>query len=55
LRRTIRCSGRDRANFGVYREVSLQIRGIFAEHTEVIEPLSLASTPREISARAEEA
>jgi DNA polymerase-4 len=27
--------------FDVYREVSLQIRGIFAEHTEVIEPLSL--------------
>jgi DNA polymerase-4 len=27
--------------FEVYREVSLQIRGIFAEHTEVIEPLSL--------------
>jgi DNA polymerase IV len=27
--------------FDVYRKVSLQIRGIFAEHTEVIEPLSL--------------
>jgi DNA polymerase IV len=27
--------------FDVYREVSLQIRAIFAEHTEVIEPLSL--------------
>jgi DNA polymerase-4 len=27
--------------FDVYREVSLQIRGIFGEHTEVIEPLSL--------------
>jgi DNA polymerase-4 len=27
--------------FDVYREVSSQIRGIFAEHTEVIEPLSL--------------
>ena len=27
--------------FDVYREVSLQIRGIFAEHTKVIEPLSL--------------
>jgi DNA polymerase-4 len=30
-----------RPRFEVYREVSLQIRGIFAEHTEVIEPLSL--------------
>jgi DNA polymerase-4 len=27
--------------FDVYREVSLQIRRIFAEYTEVIEPLSL--------------
>jgi DNA polymerase-4 len=27
--------------FEVYRQVSLQIRGIFAEHTDVIEPLSL--------------
>jgi DNA polymerase-4 len=27
--------------FDVYREVSLQIRAIFAEYTEVIEPLSL--------------
>ena len=27
--------------FDVYRKVSLQLRGIFAEHTEVIEPLSL--------------
>jgi DNA polymerase-4 len=27
--------------FEVYREVSLQIRAIFGEHTEVIEPLSL--------------
>ena len=27
--------------FEVYREVSLQIRAIFAEHTPVIEPLSL--------------
>ena len=27
--------------FDVYREVSRQIRAIFAEHTEVIEPLSL--------------
>jgi DNA polymerase-4 len=27
--------------FDVYREVSLQTRAIFAEHTEVIEPLSL--------------
>src|SRR5437667_9664124 len=27
--------------FDVYREVSLQIRAIFAEHTAIIEPLSL--------------
>jgi len=27
--------------FDVYRDVSLQIRAIFAEHTEIIEPLSL--------------
>jgi DNA polymerase-4 len=27
--------------FDVYREVSLQIRGIFAEYTELVEPLSL--------------
>ena len=29
------------ARFDVYRQVSLQIRGILAEHTEIIEPLSL--------------
>ncbi|MBB3934666.1 DNA polymerase-4 [Aureimonas phyllosphaerae] len=27
--------------FDVYKAVSLQIRGIFAEHTDIIEPLSL--------------
>jgi DNA polymerase IV len=27
--------------FDVYKEVSLQIRAIFAEHTSIIEPLSL--------------
>jgi len=27
--------------FDVYKEVSLQIRTIFAEHTTMIEPLSL--------------
>jgi DNA polymerase-4 len=27
--------------FDAYREISLRIRAMFAEHTEVIEPLSL--------------
>jgi DNA polymerase-4 len=27
--------------FDVYKEVSLQVRAIFAEHTAIIEPLSL--------------
>ncbi len=30
-----------RPRFDVYREVSLQVRGIFAEYTPIIEPLSL--------------
>src|SRR5438045_5649171 len=30
-----------RPRFDVYKEVSLQIRAIFAEHTAIIEPLSL--------------
>jgi DNA polymerase-4 len=30
-----------RPRFDVYREISLQIRAIFAEHTRIIEPLSL--------------